>query len=221
MSLGQPTAKPVTSSSSPFAARNPSQLTGTDREFLPAALEILVTPPSPVAKTLLLAICALFLGALLWSYFGWMDIYAVAPGKIQPDGGSKVVQPVDAGRVVTIRVQNGSQVNAGDVLVELDPTESAADREAQARDFEAMSAEAARRRAAIAAAKTEAMQPLPIAFAAGITEPVRRREEGVEAADLAQLRSTIDGFKSQRAEKAATKARLQSTVAERQKLLTL
>jgi hemolysin D len=221
MSLLQPPAKPAASGSTVLVPRQPSQLTGTDREFLPAALEILVTPPSPVAKSLLLAICALFFGALVWSYFGWIDIYAVAPGKIQPDGGSKVVQPVDAGKVVAIRVQNGSRVNAGDVLVELDPTETTADREAQARDFEAESAEASRRKAAIAAAQTEAMQPLPIAFAAGISEPVRRREEGVQAADLAQLRSAIDSFKSQRAEKAATKARLQSTTTERQKLLTL
>jgi hemolysin D len=221
MSQVQPETKPAASGGRALVAGQPSQLAGGDREFLPAALEILVTPPSPVAKSLLLSICALFFGALAWSYFGWIDIYAVAPGKIQPDGGSKVVQPVDAGKVVAITVQNGSQVNAGDVLVELDPTESAADREAQARDFEAESAEAARRKAAIAAAQTEAMQPLPIAFSAGISEPVRRREEGVQVADLAQLRSTIEGFKSQRAEKAATKTRLQSTIAERQKLLTL
>jgi len=181
----------------------------------------LATPPSPVARSLLLAICALFFGALLWAYFGWIDIYAVAPGKIQPDGGSKVVQPVDAGKVVAIRVQNGSRVDAGDVLVELDPTETAAEREAQARDLEAASVEAARRNAAIAAAQTTALEPLPIAFPPGISAAVRSREEGVLAADLAQLRSTIDSFKSQRSEKIATKARLQSTIAERQKLLGL
>jgi hemolysin D len=218
---GHSAAKPAASGGKALVSRKPLQLTGTDREFLPAALEILVTPPSPVAKSLLLAICALFFGALVWSYFGWIDIYAVAPGKIQPDGGSKVVQPVDAGKVVAIRVQNGSRVNAGDVLVELDPTESTAEREAQARDLEAASAEAARRKAAIATAQSAAMEPLPIAFPAGISEPVRRREEGVLAADLAELRSTIDGFKSQRAEKVATKARLQSTIAERQKLIIL
>jgi membrane fusion protein, hemolysin D len=216
-----PAAKPAASGGKALVPHKPSQLSETDREFLPAALEILVTPPSPVAKSLLLAICALFFGILVWSYFGWIDIYAVAPGKIQPDGGSKVVQPVDAGKVVAIRVQNGSQVNAGDVLVELDPTESTAEREAQARDLEAASAEAARRKAAIAAAQTAAMEPLPIAFPAGISEPVRRREEGVLIADLAQLRSAIDSFKSQRAEKVATKARLQSTIAERQRLITL
>jgi hemolysin D len=213
---------PVPAATKALALRSQAtQLTGTDREFLPAALEILVTPASPVAKSLLLAICGLFLAALAWSYFGWMDIYAVAPGKIQPDGGSKVVQPVDAGKVVAIGVQNGSRVNAGDVLIELDPTESAADRQAEATDLEAASAEAARRKAAIAAARTETMEPVPIAFSAGISEPERHREEGVLAADLAQLRSAINALKSQLAEKVATQARLQSTIAERQKLIAL
>jgi hemolysin D len=219
---GNPSATPATSRGKALVPRmTSSPLTDTDREFLPAALEILVTPPSPVAKSLLLAICALFFGALAWSYFGWIDIYAVAPGKIQPDGGSKVVQPVDAGKIAAIRVQNGSRVNAGDILIELDSTESAADRQAEATDLEAASAEAARRRAAIAAAQTEALAPAPIAFDPSISEPVRRREEGVLAADLAQLRSSVNGLKAQLAEKVATKARLESTIAERQKLIAL
>jgi hemolysin D len=219
---GNPSATPAMSRGKALVPRmTSSPLTDTDREFLPAALEILVTPPSPVAKSLLLAICALFFGALAWSYFGWIDIYAVAPGKIQPDGGSKVVQPIDAGKIAAIRVQNGSRVNAGDILIELDSTESAADRQAEATDLEAASAEAARRRAAIAAAQTEALAPAAIAFDPSISEPVRRREESVLGADLAQLRSSVNGLKSQLAEKVATKARLESTIAERQKLIAL
>lgn len=206
----------------PAVARlEPTQLTATDREFLPAALEIMASPPSPVARTLMLTICALFVGALAWSYFGWMDIYAVAPGKIQPDGGSKVVQPLEAGKVTAIRVENGSRVNAGDVLVELDQTEAAAEREAQARDLEAAKAEAARREAAITAAHSETLEPLPVAFPAGISEAVQRREEGVLAADLVQLRSTVATLKAQLAEKQATKERLTSTIAEREKLIAL
>src|SRR5271154_3454945 len=118
----------VQTASQPSAAppRKPPQLKSVDREFLPASLEILVTPPSPVARSLLLAICALFVCALAWSYFGWIDIYATAPGKIQLRGGSKVVQPIEAGKVVAIHVDNGGRVNAGEVLVELDPTESGA-----------------------------------------------------------------------------------------------
>src|SRR5665213_1691755 len=104
----QPPQPPARVTKALARRRQSPQLTTTDREFLPAALEILVAPPSPIARALLVAICGLFFAALAWSYFGWMDIYAVAPGKIQPDGGSKVVQPLDAGKVVAIEVANGS-----------------------------------------------------------------------------------------------------------------
>jgi len=166
-------------------------------EFLPAALEILVTPPSPVASAMLLMICALFIFVLGWSYFGWIDIDAVAPGKVQPSGRSKVVQPLEAGTVVAINVENGSRVNAGDVLLLLDPTETAADREAQARDLEAASAEVARRRVAIVAARTGELKPLPIEFPAVIATPVRAREERVLLDELNQLRSSIGSLKAQ------------------------
>ena len=74
------------------AARRMDRL---DREFLPAALELLETPPSPVRVAMIWLICLFFAAALAWSYFGWLDIYAVAAGKIQPSGRSKVVQPLD------------------------------------------------------------------------------------------------------------------------------
>ncbi len=45
--------QPQTPATLPAVARlAPAQLTATDREFLPAALEIVVTPPSPIARTL-------------------------------------------------------------------------------------------------------------------------------------------------------------------------
>src|ERR1700676_5157550 len=111
-------------------ARLPAPLSGSgqpnskDMEFLPAAIEILHNPPSPIGNTLLLFICGVFFCALAWSYFGWLDIYAVAQGKIQPSGQSKVVQTLDPGKVAAIHVENGSRVSAGDVLIELDPTET-------------------------------------------------------------------------------------------------
>ena len=215
----KPAAVAAGASSRPVVKSVP--LTAADREFLPASLEILVTPPSPVARALLIAICSLFFLALAWSYFGWIDIYAVAPGKFQPIGGSKVVQPLEPGKVIAVHVENGSRVLAGDLLLELDPTETAADREAQARDLEAASAEAARRRAAVAAAQSTALQPPSIGFDPGIGASVRHREEGVLTADLAQLRSSLDGLNAQLAEKVATKERLTSTIAAREKLITL
>lgn len=62
-----------------------------DREFLPAALEILDTPASPVRVALIWILCGLLFAALGWSIIGRLDIYAVAAGRIEPSGRSKVI----------------------------------------------------------------------------------------------------------------------------------
>jgi hemolysin D len=191
-----------------------------DREFLPAAIEIYETPPSPAAVGLIWTICGAFVVALVWSYFGFMDIHAIASGKIQPSGRSKVVQPLEAGKVVAIPIENGSRVEAGDVLLELDPTETAADREAQHRDLESAGAEAARRIAAIAAAQTD-RQAIPINFPSNASAPVRRREEDVLRADLAQLSASINSLSAQAAQNRATIQRLTDSIAAREKLIAL
>src|ERR1700692_2123012 len=90
--------------------------------FLPAALEIVETPPSPIGRAIGASIIALFVLALLWACLGHVDIVATATGKIIPTGHSKVIQPFETGVVRAIRVADGQTVNAGDVLVELDPT---------------------------------------------------------------------------------------------------
>jgi hypothetical protein len=69
------------------ATRKPA-LSPVDREFLPAALELVETPTSPITVALIWCICVGFASALAWSYFGHLDIHAVAQGKIQPSGRS-------------------------------------------------------------------------------------------------------------------------------------
>src|SRR6266849_2447637 len=98
-------------------ARNTDELA-----FLPAALEIVETPPSPVAHILAYVVIAVFCVALAWAAFGTVDIVAVAPGKIIPSGRTKVIQPFETGVVRAIHVQDGQSVKVGDALVELDPT---------------------------------------------------------------------------------------------------
>lgn len=192
-----------------------------DREFLPAALEIFETPPSPIRVAGIWLICIAFASALAWAYFGWLEIHAIAQGRIQPNGRSKVVQPLDAGKVVAIGVENGSHVAAGDLLVELDPRETAADRDQQARDLESNLAEAARRRAGIAAARALTEETPSVAYPEGTSEEIRARENAVLASDLAQLRSTRASLVAQRAERIATRDRLQGSIAAREKLIAL
>ncbi|PSJ40788.1 HlyD family type I secretion periplasmic adaptor subunit [Allosphingosinicella deserti] len=91
-------------------------------EFLPAALEITETPPSPGLRILMLLLCSLFAIALLWSFIGKVDVVAVATGKTLPVANVKVIQPVEIGSVRAIHVRNGQRVRKGQLLIELDPT---------------------------------------------------------------------------------------------------
>ena len=59
--------------------------------FLPAALEIQDRPPSPIGSAIIWTIIVLFAVAVVWAFFGQLDIVAVAQGKIVPQGRSKVV----------------------------------------------------------------------------------------------------------------------------------
>jgi hemolysin D len=123
---------------------------GEELAFLPAALEIVETPPSPTGRAIGATIILLFCVALVWAWWGTIDIVASATGKILPSGRTKVVQPFETGVVRSIRVQDGQAVKAGDVLIELDPTVNAAERDHQRNDLLAEQLNIARLRAALA-----------------------------------------------------------------------
>ena len=104
-----------------------------EEEFLPAALEILERPPSPLGRAVLWTIMIFFVVAVFWGVLGRVDVVASASGKTLPRERVKVVQAPDIGVVRAIYVTDGQRVNAGDILIDLDPTNATADR-AQARE---------------------------------------------------------------------------------------
>lgn len=192
----------------------------SDHEFLPAALEILETPPSPVRIGLLAIICAFAATALAWSYFGRIDIIATAQGKFQPTGRVKVIQPLDTGKVLASYVENGKHVSQGDVLVELDPSEGAAEVEQFRTGLASYRAEALRRRVAIEAARaTHVVAPPPIGWDADVPLPIRLREERVLASDLGQLNAQVASLNAQANQKRAERERLQSTITAQKQLV--
>ncbi len=89
-------------------------------QFLPAAEEIVETPPSPFGRIVLWLITALLAVALAWSYYGKLDIIAPAIGKIIPEGSIKTVQPASPGVVAEIKVSEGQKVKKGQLLIQLD-----------------------------------------------------------------------------------------------------
>ena len=143
-------AEPATRMPRVIPFRNAQERRGEELAFLPAALEIVETPPSPIGRKIGLTIILLFCAALVWAWWGTIDIVASATGKIVPSGRTKVIQPFETGVVRSIRVQDGQAVKAGDVLIELDPTVNAAERDHLRNDLLAEQLNIARLRAALA-----------------------------------------------------------------------
>jgi hemolysin D len=96
--------------------------------FLPAGLSLQESPLHPAPRRFAWAIMALFIIALLWTFFGKVDIVAVAPGRIVVSERTKVVQPLERSVVKHVLVQDGDHVKAGQALVELDATIAGADK---------------------------------------------------------------------------------------------
>lgn len=209
----------------------PSGVSGRNREFLPAALEILETPPSPLPIAMMMTICAFFALAFAWSFFGRLDVNAVAQGKLEAVGRVKVLQSLDPGKVAALHAENGARVKAGELLIELDPAEALAD-ERGARDMLQDSlAEVARRRLAIdtarAAQRAAAQNGSPTAtlealaadpqgkidWKEALPENVRLREESVLTADLTQIADALRALDKQVAQKQATIQRLRMSIA--------
>jgi hemolysin D len=200
----------------PTASLPARRLTRVDeREFLPAVLEILETPPPPLAMWLPAIICLCLAATIAWSYFTHIDIYAVAQGKIQPSGRSKLVQPLETSKVAAVHVRNGQFVNAGDVLVELEHTESNAELLAARLTLLAQRAEIVRRRHAMDILASGHLAGTAIVFPPDIIQDIASRERNVLAAELGSLRTNLENLKAQIGEKTATRQRLSSTIEAR------
>jgi hemolysin D len=70
---------------------------------------------------------ALLVALALWAMFGRLDIVAVADGKLVPAEYLQIVQPAEQGIVKEILVREGERVQAGQVLVRMDPVFTEAD----------------------------------------------------------------------------------------------
>lgn len=98
-----------------------------EQAFLPAHLELAETPVHPAPRWIMRVIAVMVLLVLLIACFGRLDIVAVTRGKVLPNDRVKIIQPAITGVVRSIRVRDGQRVRAGQLLLELDATQAAAD----------------------------------------------------------------------------------------------
>lgn len=203
--------------------------TREDQEFLPAALEILETPPSPIRMAFILFIAILTVSAIAWTWFGKFDIVATAQGKVQPAGRVKVIQSAVMAKVVSSPIVNGSEVKAGEVLVQLDAAEQLAERDALAITLAAWRAEAVRRHASLAAAsvldggrifeQVRDIRARTLSFPQDIPPAIGQREQSIFEADLAQLVSSLDALATQRTQQVAEANGLRKAIGVRKTLV--
>jgi hemolysin D len=177
--------------------------------FLPAALEIVETPPSPIGRAIAGVILLLFCLALIWAWWGTIDIVASATGKILPGGRVKVVQPFETAVVRSIRVQDGQTVKAGDVLIELDPTANEAERDHLRNDLLAERLNIARLRAALSGSDDPATDFTPPADA---DPELIRTQRQLLLNQVTEHRAKIAALARQQAQKEAEQSTTEATI---------
>src|SRR5215470_17751407 len=177
--------------------------------FLPAALEIVETPPSPIGRAIAATIAMLFCAALAWAWWGTIDIVASATGKIVPSDRTKVIQPFETSVVRAIRVQDGQAVKAGDVLIELDPTVNAAERDHLHNDLLAEQLNIARLRAALAGGDDRVADFTPPADADPVLISAQRQ---LLLSQVNEHRAKIAALARQQAQKEAEQATTAATI---------
>lgn len=193
-------------------------------EFLPAALEIVETPASPLGRAVGLIIVLLFSVALAWACLGHVDIVASAHGKIIPSGRTKVIQPFETSVVRAIHVRDGQEVKAGDVLIELDPTMNKAESDQLRNDLSAAQLDTARLKAALAAASDTAANVDPLTY---FRPPANANPENVTTQkrflveQVSEFRAKLMSLERQKAEKEAEQATAAATIDKLQTLIPM
>ena len=71
-----------------------------------------------------------FVFAVVWATLGTIDIVVVAQGQTVPTGEVKTLQTLETGVVRAVHVADGNYVEKGDLLIEMDPTETVANLDA-------------------------------------------------------------------------------------------
>ncbi|QOZ75367.1 HlyD family type I secretion periplasmic adaptor subunit [Bradyrhizobium sp. CCBAU 53351] len=183
------------------------------REFLPAALEILETPASPVGRAVGLTIILFFALAIGWATFGHVDIIATATGKVVPTGRTKTIQPLETGIVSAIHVHDGDRVTAGQVLIELDRTVTQAERKRVGQDLIASLLDVARL-SALRRSFGDLAAPLDIEEPAGASEVEIARARSAMLAQAAEQHAKLAAVMQQIDQKRAEAQSVTAAIAK-------
>jgi hemolysin D len=180
-----------------------------EREFLPAALEIVETPPSPIGRAVAGTIVILAVAMVAWAWVGRIDIVATAPGKIVSTGGTKLIQPFETGIIKAIHVRDGQRVKAGERLIELDSTAAESERTHLQSDLLAARLDVARLNAALGDLNDPLANFTPPPNAEG---PLIELQRQLLLSLVAEQRSKLASLDRQLAQKEAERITIAATI---------
>ena len=184
---------------------------GIDTQFLPAALEIVETPPSPVGRAVGATIVVLFSIAIAWACLGRIDVVVTAPGKIVASGGTKSIQPFETSIIKAIYVRDGQRVNRGDPLIQLDSTITDADRAHLRNDLLASMLDVARLHAALSESDDAIADFKP---PAEVDPTLLRMQRQLLVSQIAEQTSKLAALDRQRGQREAERATISATIAK-------
>ncbi len=180
-----------------------SRLQVEEASFLPAALEIVERPVSPTARVTGWLMLAGFVAAAAWVSLAEVDIVASAPGRIEPGGDIKLVQPAASGVVSAILVRDGDHVTAGQALLALDPTASIAGAQQARALWESAALDVARLRMVVGA-----IEGRGVGFAApeGASAEAARIQQQLGRAQIAEVMAASSAYAAETSAAAAQRA---------------
>jgi adhesin transport system membrane fusion protein len=124
------------------------------------------------ARRLLHTIAVVFLLLLGWAAFAPLDEVTRGEGKVIPSSQVQIVQAVDGGVVEDLRVREGQEVQAGELLLRIDPTRFVSSLRENRAEYLALRARAAR------------LQALTSGEPIDMAEEVRREAPDIAAHEL-------------------------------------
>ncbi|MBB4863401.1 adhesin transport system membrane fusion protein [Pseudomonas nitritireducens] len=126
-------AKAVAPNITPYA-KEVARLRENDLSYVSDLQAALISQKTTASTVVLLLIAAVFTGIIVWAYFARVEEITKGEARVIPSSREQVIQSLEGGILEQMNVKEGDVVEAGQVLLKIDPTRANASyREAQSK----------------------------------------------------------------------------------------